>query len=243
MLTASGMRSWYNFRTMVEQNEPQRLIIQRKRRAYSKEHTLGYYLVAGIGSLSVIFGFFYMGAHVVSALSQDYDGPLYLTPEQKQQQELITLQASDTDQDGLTDYDELYAYGTSRYLADSDGDGQGDLEEIQAGQDPNCPRGQDCANGLRNVYDPGLNPAAGLVEGSAALNGGGSDQTDALQEVIENTSATQIRQILLESGLDPELLDSMTDAQILALYEQTVLELEESGQLAEDALEANSIVE
>lgn len=226
---------------MAEQNEPQRLIIQRKRRVYSKEHKLGYYLVAGIGSLSVIFGFFYMGAHVVSALSQDYDGPLYLTPEQKQQQELITLQASDTDQDGLTDYDELYAYGTSRYLADSDGDGLSDLNEIQAGQDPNCPQGQDCINGLGNVYELGENPAQGLVEGSSELNGGGSDQTDAIQDVIQNTSATQIRQILLESGLDPELLDSMTDAQILALYEQTVLELEESGQLDGESLETEIV--
>src|SRR3989344_4054423 len=40
------------------------------------------------------------------------------------------LKQQDTDNDSLTDYDELNVYRTSPYLADSDSDGYTDKEEI-----------------------------------------------------------------------------------------------------------------
>ena len=42
---------------------------------------------------------------------------------------LDSLRNQDTDQDGLSDYDELYAYNTSPYLEDSDSDGILDKKE------------------------------------------------------------------------------------------------------------------
>ena len=51
------------------------------------------------------------------------------------------LRSQDTDEDGLSDWDELNVYITSPYLADSDSDGIKDGEEISAGTDPNCPTG------------------------------------------------------------------------------------------------------
>ncbi|MFP6596476.1 MAG: hypothetical protein VCC01_03385, partial [Candidatus Hydrogenedentota bacterium] len=44
---------------------------------------------------------------------------------------------SDSDNDGLTDGEEVNTHGTNPNNADSDGDGIGDLEEIVAGTDPN----------------------------------------------------------------------------------------------------------
>ena len=64
--------------------------------------------------------------------------------QQQQTAQTNALRSEDTDKDGLFDYDELYLYGTSPYLEDSDSDGISDKQEIDAGQDPNCPSGQDC---------------------------------------------------------------------------------------------------
>lgn len=54
------------------------------------------------------------------------------------------LRSKDTDGDGLSDWDELYIYKTSPYLEDSDSDGFSDKEEIDSGNDPNCPVGRNC---------------------------------------------------------------------------------------------------
>lgn len=46
------------------------------------------------------------------------------------------MQASDRDDDGISDYDEKYVYFTPAGSADSDGDGTEDFEELQKGFDP-----------------------------------------------------------------------------------------------------------
>jgi hypothetical protein len=58
--------------------------------------------------------------------------------------QLEILQQTDTDQDGLSDYAEIYLYKTSPYLADTDSDGVTDAIEIAQGENPNCPRGENC---------------------------------------------------------------------------------------------------
>ncbi|WP_297489700.1 calcium-binding protein [Thermococcus sp.] len=45
----------------------------------------------------------------------------------------------DTDGDGLTDWQELFWYGTNPLAQDTDGDGFTDFEEVKAGSDPNDP--------------------------------------------------------------------------------------------------------
>ncbi|MBI2482713.1 hypothetical protein HYV74_00880, partial [Candidatus Uhrbacteria bacterium] len=55
--------------------------------------------------------------------------------------------AMDTDGDGLSDFEEFERIHSSPFLADSDSDGRTDKQEVEAGEDPNCPVGQVCTNG------------------------------------------------------------------------------------------------
>lgn len=50
-----------------------------------------------------------------------------------------SVSKADTDGDGLSDYDEIYVYGTDPLKADSDGDTLNDGDEIAIGLDPNDP--------------------------------------------------------------------------------------------------------
>ncbi|MCO7181870.1 calcium-binding protein [Streptococcus pasteurianus] len=54
-----------------------------------------------------------------------------------------TIYAKDSDQDGLTDAQEL-AIGINPYAIDTDGDGQADLEELQSGRSPLVPQKELC---------------------------------------------------------------------------------------------------
>src|SRR3989339_1912662 len=54
------------------------------------------------------------------------------------------LRYRDTDQDGLSDFDELYVYGSSPYLDDTDSDGIKDGAEVSGGKNPACAEGQTC---------------------------------------------------------------------------------------------------
>ncbi|MDO8505488.1 MAG: hypothetical protein Q7S48_02850 [bacterium] len=58
--------------------------------------------------------------------------------------EALFAETKDTDRDGIPDVQELQVYKTSPFLEDSDSDGFRDKEEIETGNDPNCPKGKDC---------------------------------------------------------------------------------------------------
>ncbi|NCS72430.1 MAG: hypothetical protein GW775_04145 [Candidatus Magasanikbacteria bacterium] len=68
--------------------------------------------------------------------------------------ETLLLQSTDTDGDGLYDYDELTFYETSPYLPDTDSDGINDNIEIEQGTDPLCPKGSVC-----ETVDADIDPA------------------------------------------------------------------------------------
>ncbi|MCK4029112.1 calcium-binding protein [Streptococcus iners] len=54
-----------------------------------------------------------------------------------------TIYENDSEQDGLTDAQEL-ALGTNPQSVDTDGDGQADLEELQSGHSPLVPQKELC---------------------------------------------------------------------------------------------------
>jgi len=56
--------------------------------------------------------------------------------------EIEQLKNSDTDHDGLNDYEEIYIYHSSYLVADTDNDGYSDGDEVKQAYDPNAPGSQ-----------------------------------------------------------------------------------------------------
>ncbi|MDP2631267.1 MAG: thrombospondin type 3 repeat-containing protein [Candidatus Uhrbacteria bacterium] len=173
-----------------------------------------------------------MGNHLSSPFDLEPANSGYVISEADQAAELLEMQTIDTDEDGLTDFDETYAYKTSPYLADSDGDGFSDSAELASGNDPNCASGDDCESVLASEDAlSGINPSAGLAgtvldsveESNAVL----AQYTDLLQQV----SVVEIRQLLLSSGLSEDVVDSLSDEELMTLYQKIVTDLEDSGEL------------
>ncbi len=121
---------------------------------------------------------------------------------------LESLKTKDTDGDGLSDYDELYVYHTSPYLADSDSDGISDKDEIARGTDPNCPEGKTCRQPVNTANS------------NAQTNSGNVNQTAVTDTVPLDT----LRKALKDAGAPQTVIDNLTDADLLNLYSQTVAE-------------------
>lgn len=109
--------------------------------------------------------------------------------------EFVASQNQDTDKDGLSDYDEVYIYNTSPFLDDSDSDGYSDYDELNSGHDPNCPVGEICE---------------AVAENDTALS--------------EDISATELRQMLVDAGVDESELNALSDEELLSAYQQVLTE-------------------
>lgn len=123
------------------------------------------------GFIALIFAFPYVGGHITgpAALAPK----TVLTPEEQTTQADLALRTKDTDQDELSDYDEMYIWNTSPYLSDTDSDGYTDKEEVESGNNPNCPKGKNCV--------VASSTAEGFQPGSAdAVTGGGVDPFDLI---------------------------------------------------------------
>lgn len=163
------------------------------------KQVIGIFIV--IGFAAIIFGFlnFRQGLHdPFKPFMTDYNKK---TNEQEQALKLAELKTTDSDGDGLNDFDELYQYNTSPYIADSDSDGISDSDEINKGSDPNCSEGREC---LQTRTDTSSN---GNINGT--INA--SDLTP-----------DQLRNILVQNGVPQASLDKMDD-EILMKYYQEVL--------------------
>jgi hypothetical protein len=153
------------------------------------------------------------------------------------------LRNQDTDKDGLSDYDESYLYGTSPYLEDSDSDGIGDKQEIDTGSDPNCPSGQDCTGSATDTTDTsgdtGQNDVSapsqdsvssvdnGTINAPAEDAAAPSTETDPARAAMEavlggQADAANLRTLLRNAGMSGDMLDQISDQQLLDMYQQTL---------------------
>ncbi|MFH0840630.1 MAG: hypothetical protein V1865_01415 [bacterium] len=125
---------------------------------------------------------------------------------------------TDTDEDGLSDWDEENIYNTSPFLPDSDSDGLIDSDEIALGKDPNCPEGEECFGGevpVDEVTDIKTNDLIMNAESEELT----SEEVDAIQQVFGTSpDPATIRGILLESGVSQDQLDQVTDEQLMATF-------------------------
>jgi len=138
------------------------------------------------------------------------------------------LKSTDTDKDGLSDYDEIYVYKTSPYLEDTDSDGLTDKQEVNNGSDPTCPKGQDCTSPVvdtSTVVNSGNGSgatAATNTEASVSLDSTAISES-VLQDVLNGKSdAATLRQFLISGGATKEELDQISDADLLKSYQETL---------------------
>lgn len=134
----------------------------------------------------------------------------------------FALKIKDTDSDGLTDYDEIYLYHTSAYLADSDSDGYKDKEEIETGHDPNCSSDQSglpCDNALTKIDIYNTSTDQTLIESNY---GSPASIIDPQNIFSGAASAQEIRAMLLQAGMKKEDLDQITDEQMLQTYSEVL---------------------
>ena len=135
------------------------------------------------------------------------------------------LQTTDTDGDGLFDYDELYIYKTSPFLADTDSDGISDYDEVMRGTDPLCAEGQDCS-GLNDpsfIVSPDLsgNNEANINEAPVAQD----EDLVIIEDIISGQADPAfLRNLLLTNGFSEEELSQISDEDLQAAYFEVVSE-------------------
>mgnify|MGYP001567130347 CR=1 FL=1 len=133
-----------------------------------------------------------------------------MTSDQRDAKEMEDAKTKETDVDGLVDYDELYVYKTSPYIADSDSDGFNDKDEVYSGNNPNCPTGKSCglvAGSAEAVAE--TSAADAFIEGlgeDQILDAGNItfDSEEEIQTFFEQATMDEIRSALLESGMSQE---------------------------------------
>lgn len=166
-----------------------------------------------IGLIALIFGSWRIINTIKSPFQIDQSKLLAQSQVQNsvedQIKSLTELRTKDTDNDGLSDYDEL-VYRTSPYLEDSDSDSYFDKLEIETGNDPLCPAGQKCL----------------LVDSQTVTTSSQAKvTTEALIDPYKITPA-EIRQLLINSGLDQATLDEIDDVSLQQMFLQAYLETE-----------------
>lgn len=169
------------------------------------------FLLATLGVSGIIFGAYRVYDAVYGTLSVPEEERVSLTELQHQSEEalvssILTLQTQDTDDDGLTDYEEFYSYGTSPYLKDSDSDGLLDLAELKGGTDPLCHKDQRCA--------PKSSASDILDELKAQIPAYPSAPSGTQAQGVEDMSGAQLRELLEQSGFPKDQLDTLTDEEL-----------------------------
>src|SRR3989338_8661953 len=110
--------------------------------AMAGDQKIGFVLFSVMGVAGLFLSLIFLLQQMKAPFVVDYDGEAFLTSSERELQEIQAQQNSDTDDDGLSDYDEENVYRTSAFFSDSDGDGFRDGEEVVSGNNPNCPAGQ-----------------------------------------------------------------------------------------------------
>ena len=128
------------------------------------------------------------------------------------------LRDRDTDQDGLSDYDEIYTYQTSPYLEDTDSDGLGDEQEVRGGSDPNCPQGQICGAQELEIITP-----LDEVQGEEVDPLGSQSGSDLERILSGDVDGAILRQLLISTGsATAQDLESISDEDLLHSYQEAL---------------------
>lgn len=151
----------------------------------------------------------------------------FQSPDKKTESAITELDLSltDSDSDGLSDYDELNVYKTSPYLEDTDSNGISDYDEISQGTDPNCQTGENCYGSeiiIKQDAQTDLNPLY-LLDESIDANPVAPESVSG-EGIINPSEVTPdvLRQVLLEGGYEEEVLKEISDEDLMAGYQEAL---------------------
>jgi len=120
-------------------------------------------------------------------------------PNSYTQAQLDQMKKTDTDGDGLSDYEETFIYGTSPFLEDTDGDGTLDGVEVKNGTNPLCDESKGICSSMVN----------GLLNNNSAV----TNSNVPLDE-------TALRKKLGDIGFNAKDLEKLSAEELQALYDQ-----------------------
>ena len=189
--------------------------------SWSDEHRLALSVVAGASVVMLAFGFLSIAKAVKSPFAPKGAGQFKTLSEQEAEAR-EALKVKDTDADTLTDYDEIYIYHTSAYLADSDSDGASDGAEVKGGGNPNCPSGKECGTSAEFVAPPSRITPADLTLGRSDAFADVSSILDP--SVLTAFDPVKLRSLLKSAGVPEDQLAKVSDEDLKALYEEALQE-------------------
>lgn len=190
---------------MVEDIQPQSYS------GLSKEQKIGFVLLLVFGILAIGLGVLQIRNTMYSKFALNNKVPYTIKDEVNTTD---ALRFRDTDKDGLNDFDEMYVYGTSRYLADTDSDGTNDNEEVTRGTDPNCAAGKNCAGDITLTTIAATSTTPVQLEGlgmEAPLETASEDLTILLNDPVK------VRELLKGAGVSDDVLKKVSDADLMKM--------------------------
>jgi uncharacterized protein YjbI with pentapeptide repeats len=204
---------------------------QKQSKKLTSKQKIGLGILFFLGIATLIFGLLQFLYNIRAPFASRGTGLTnFETTDQQNLDQLLSLQSKDTDHDGLSDFDEIYLYKTSPYLEDSDSDGYPDKQEVDSGNDPNCPAGKDCM------------ALEGTSSGSTSSDLTNTDltNTDLTNTNLTNTDLTNanidlellqgqatpeaIRQAMRQAGVSDEILNKLDDQTLMEIYQETLQE-------------------
>lgn len=181
-----------------------------------REHRAGAWILLIIGISAIGLGFFQFREAITAPFAIESK---FKTEDQLEQLRLDELKTKDTDQDGISDFDESYVFNTSPYLEDSDSDGFTDKDELESGNDPNCPEGKECGPVKEDFFaTDNLLPGEDIVDAEAL-------ELELIESML-NPAPDEIRQLLLDSGVSKQELDTLDDETLILLYQESLREVQ-----------------
>jgi len=177
----------------------------------SKEQKIGFVLLLAFAILAIGLGILQIRNNMYSHFALNNKIPNTL---KDQVNTIDALRFRDTDKDTLNDFDELYVYATSPYIADSDSDGSADGEEVKRGSNPMCAPGQDCsltaeAAAVANVNSSTLDTTLSVPAEQPAVDLGKAIQDPA-----------QVRQMLISAGVSKDVVNKVSDAELMQMIKE-----------------------
>lgn len=175
-----------------------------------KQQKIMFFAFMAFGIISLVLAFYQLKYSLRSPFFEDVpaDAEIGQSDLAVKKDDSFFLQNTDTDKDGLTDYDELYVYDTSPYLADSDSDGFTDKQELDTKNNPNCPENKNCGLYLDKTFVASSSPPVITPE---YLLGG-------INTSASGIDVNALRQTLLQAGVPADVLAQISDEALLQEY-------------------------